>query len=83
MTVEVPESAMRAIGENAEAKVRLWAAIKGYELHELTASAAADLAGLAKVEFLQELGRFGFAVFDQSWEELEREVQAARRAGGR
>lgn len=83
MTLEVPDSAMRVIGENAQAKVRLWAAIKGYELRELTAGAAADLAGLTRVEFLLALGRYGISVFDQSAEELEREIEAARRAGGR
>lgn len=74
---------MRVIGENAEAKVRLWAAIKGYELRELSAHAAAELAGLSRMEFLLALGRHGISLFDQSDEELEREVEAASRASRR
>jgi predicted HTH domain antitoxin len=84
MTLELSESAIRALGENGEAKVRLWAAVKGYEMHELTAGTAAELAGLSTAEFLRALGQFGVSVLDDlTPEELEREVDVARRAAGR
>ena len=59
MTLTVPDNALRAIGDNAEGKIRLWAAVKGYELDELSADEAAELAGLSKVAFLRALGQFG------------------------
>jgi predicted HTH domain antitoxin len=83
VTLQLSENAMRALGENGEAKVRLWAAVKGYEMHELTAGTAAELAGLSTAEFLKALGQFGVSVLeDLSPEELEREIDVARRARG-
>jgi predicted HTH domain antitoxin len=82
--LEIPESAMRAIGNDAEAKVRLWAAVKGYELHELSTGAAAELAGLSTAEFLEALGQFGISVLSElTPEELARDADVARRARGR
>jgi hypothetical protein len=40
-------------------KIRLWAAVKGYEIDELSVDEAAELAGLSKVGFLRALGQFG------------------------
>jgi predicted HTH domain antitoxin len=72
------------VGENAEEKVRLWAAVKGYEIGELSAGQAAQLAGLPKTAFLQKLGQFGVSVLEvRSAEELEQEIAVARRAAGR
>ena len=83
MTLTVPENALRAIGDNAEGKIRLWAAVKGYELDELSADEAAELAGLSKVAFLRALGQFGVSVVDTTEEQLERDLEVARRARGR
>jgi predicted HTH domain antitoxin len=83
MTLTLPENALRALGENAEGKVRLWAAVKGYELDELSADEAAELAGLSKVAFLAALGQFGVSVVETTEEELERDLEVARRARSR
>jgi predicted HTH domain antitoxin len=75
---------MRALGENAEAKVRLWAAVKGYEMRQLSTGAAAELAGLPIAEFLKTLGRFGISVLeDLTAEEIEQEAEMAGRASRR
>ena len=83
MTFVVPDAALQAIGENAEAKIRLWAAVKGYEIDELSVDEAAELAGLSKVGFLRALGQFGVSVLDATPEQLEQQIQVARRAAGR
>jgi hypothetical protein len=83
MTLTVPENTLRAIGDNAEGKIRLWAAVKGYELDELSTDEAAELAGVSKVAFLRALGQFGVSVVETTDEQLERDLEVARRAGGR
>jgi predicted HTH domain antitoxin len=80
MTLTVPENVLRAVGGNAEGKIRLWAAVKGYELEELSADEAAELAGVSKVAFLRTLGQFGISVVETTEEELERDLEVARRA---
>jgi predicted HTH domain antitoxin len=84
MTITIPDSVAGLLGAEAEAKVRLWAAVKGYETRELTAGHAADLAGLSLAEFLLALGRFGVSVFDDlTPEELAHQVEAAAPARSR
>jgi len=78
MDLPVPDSVLRTIGDNAEAKVRLWAAVKAYELDELNVDDAAELAGVTKVEFLQRLGQFQVSML--STDTLEQDVEAAKRA---
>jgi hypothetical protein len=82
MTLSVPDNALRALGDKAEAKIRRWAAVKGYELDELSADEAAELAGLSKVAFLRALGQFGVSVVETTVEQLERDLRVARRARG-
>ena len=74
---------MRAVGEDAEQKIRLWAAVKGYEIEELSADEAAELSGLSKIAFLRSLGRFGISVIETTPEQLESDIAVARRAAGR
>jgi predicted HTH domain antitoxin len=81
MTLPLPAAAARAFGENAEAKVRLLAAVKAYELDELGVNQAAELAGVTKVEFLQRLGEFQVSAIATL--DLEHDLEVARRASGR
>ena len=36
MTIAIPDSVVSRLGAETEAKVRLWAAVKGYEAREQT-----------------------------------------------
>jgi predicted HTH domain antitoxin len=81
VTLEIPDAALRALGVDAPEKVRLWAAVKGYELDALSAQEAADLAGISKVEFLERLGEFQISVVRT--ETIEEDADVARRARGR
>ena len=82
VTVDLPDSAIRALdaktSDDAVANLRLAAAMKLYELGRLSTGAAADLAGLGRVEFLDRLAEFGVNAFQESPEELAHELATLR-----
>jgi predicted HTH domain antitoxin len=87
MTLEYPEGlelAIQTTPEELDATVRLMAALKMFELGKLSSGKAAELAGMSRVEFLQQCGRYRVSVFNYAPEELEAELkadlEAARRA---
>ena len=59
-------------------RFRLAAAMKLYEIDELSAEEAAELAGVSLVEFLDRRGEFGVPAFMQTKDELADEIAAAR-----
>jgi predicted HTH domain antitoxin len=72
--IEVPESVLLAEKTDEKAFARellLLAAIKLFELGRLSSGRAADLAGIARVEFLLELGRHRVFPFEAELRELE------------
>ncbi|HXO29842.1 MAG TPA: UPF0175 family protein [Thermoanaerobaculia bacterium] len=79
LVIEVPEELLVA-GKTDEVafahELRLLAAIKLYELGRLSSGPAADLAGMARVEFLLQLGRHRVFPFEAELGDLE----AARNA---
>ncbi|MEK6262194.1 MAG: UPF0175 family protein [Planctomycetota bacterium] len=79
---EVPDEAVQALNLTPEAagmEVRLSAAAKLFELGRLSSGAAAALAGVPRVEFLQRLSDYGVDTFDQTADELQRETPLAER----
>lgn len=62
-----------------EAEARLLLALKLFELGQISTGRTAELAGLPKVQFLHMLGRFGVSPFGDEPEELERDLENARR----
>ena len=82
LTITIPETtllALHATPEQASAKLRLAAAIKLYELGQLSSGVAAQLAGMPCTLFLTKLADHGVATFDQSEEELRQELNVAER----
>jgi predicted HTH domain antitoxin len=80
MTIDIPELALAALRKSPEEfakEFRLAAAVKWYELRQLSQERAADIAGLSRAEFIDALGRFGVSPFQydaqQIVEEAERE----------
>jgi len=65
--------------EEFEAEARLLLAVKLYELGRLSTGRAASLAGMERVEFLFALRRFGVSPIGVAPEELERDLENARR----
>ena len=72
--IEVPESAMsalrRAPGE-LSACLRLMAAVKLYEVGDLSQERAAELAGQSRQGFLHSLSRLGVSPFQGVAEDLD------------
>lgn len=80
MTIDVPEPALAALRKSPEEfvkELRLAAAVKWYEIRQLSQERAAGIAGLSRAEFIDALGRFGVSPFqydaDEIMEEADRE----------
>jgi predicted HTH domain antitoxin len=79
VTLEYPEGlelAVQTTPEELGAQIRLMAALKMFELGKLSSGKAAQLAGLSRVEFLEQCGRYRVSIFNYSPEELRDELQA-------
>lgn len=77
---EVPDEAVEALNlspEDAGMEVRLSAAAKLFELGRLSSGAAAALAGVPRVVFLQRLSEYGVDTFDLTVDDLQRETPFA------
>lgn len=80
VVLDVPSEtllALRSTPELVGARLRLAAAMKLYEMGELSGGAAANLAGLPRVVFLSKLADFGVETFRLTAEELAREKRLA------
>jgi predicted HTH domain antitoxin len=73
----VPQILKMSDAEFAE-ELRFLAAAKLYELGRLSSGKAAELAGMARVEFLRSLARVGVPAINLRDEEIEAEIRAAR-----
>jgi len=80
IVLEIPNEsllALRSTPEAAGVRLLLAAAVKLYEMGELSSGAAASLAGLPRVVFLSKLADFGLDTFRLTEEELLRETRLA------
>jgi predicted HTH domain antitoxin len=74
ITINVPEKILLAekMDESSFAReLRILAAVKLYELGRLSSGRAAELAGMPRVEFLLELGRYKVFPFEAELRGLE------------
>ena len=77
--LEYPEDlelAVQTTSAELNAQIRLMAALKMFELGKLSSGKAAELAGMSRVAFLEQCGRYRVSVFNYPPEELEAELQA-------
>lgn len=75
IVIDVPEKVLLAEKTDADTfgkELRILAAIKLYELGRLSSGRAAELAGMARVEFLLNLSRYKVFPFQSELEELEK-----------
>jgi predicted HTH domain antitoxin len=78
MTIEVPELALAALRKSPEdfaKEIRLAAAVKWYEMRQLSQERAADIAGLSRAQFIEALGRFGVSPFQYGTDEIIAEAE--------
>lgn len=78
LLLDVPEGALKALTSSANGagpELLMAAAVKLYELGRLSSGAAAELAGVPRVEFLQRLSDYGVDTFRLNEAELAREVR--------
>ena len=80
IVLEIPDRSLEALSDSPEAagkELRLAAAMKLYEIGRLTSGGAAELAGIARVEFLAKLRDYGIPTFRLTDEELREDVERA------
>jgi len=81
ITLRISEESLLALKWFSEAQaaqaLRLAAAVKLFELGQLSSGAAAKLADISKVVFLSKLADYGIDTFTLTKEELEEEIRLA------
>ena len=74
IVIDVPEKILLAEKTDVSSsgrELRILAAVKLYELGRLSSGRAAELAGMTRVEFLLELGRYKVFPFESELRDLE------------
>jgi predicted HTH domain antitoxin len=80
LTIPYPEDLLLSLKKEPaefEAEARLLLAIKLYEMGQVTTGIGARLAGISRVAFIFELGRFGLSPMGQEPEELAEDMANA------
>ena len=84
-TFDYPAELATALGKRpAEAaqELHLMAALKLFEVGRVSSGLAAKIAGMSRIAFLMECGRYHVSVFQQTPDELRADMEAASNASG-
>ncbi|MGA9996564.1 MAG: UPF0175 family protein [Pyrinomonadaceae bacterium] len=76
ISINIPDTAFAALRKSPDEfvrELRIAAAVKWYELGELSQSKAAEVAGLTRAEFINALARFKVSPMQYTAEELAEE----------
>jgi predicted HTH domain antitoxin len=65
VVLDVPEST-----EMSEQQIRMFVAAKLYEAGRLNSGLAAEMAGVTRRDFLEQVGEYGVSIFDQTIDEV-------------
>lgn len=77
ISIELPDSVFAALRKTPNdfiREMRIAAAVKWYELGELSQGKAADIAGLTRTEFITALARFRVSPLQYTAEESREEL---------
>ena len=80
VTFSIPDEtllALKATPEVLASRIRFAAAVKLYEMGQLSSGAAAQLAGVPRPYFLSHLADYGVNTFDLGEEELTHDLKNA------
>ena len=80
IVISVPEGALAALHQDPAGfarELRLAAAVKWYEQERVSQGRAAEIAGVSRAEFLDQLGRFGVSPFQYGAEAVIEEADIA------
>ena len=80
ITVELPESvfsALHLVPDDFVNEMRIAAAIKWYEQERISQDKAAEIAGISRAEFIQELSKAKVSPFQISENDLAEELENA------
>jgi predicted HTH domain antitoxin len=79
VSMEFPESVFSALRKNPDEfaqEMRIAAAVKWYEIGEISQGKAAEIAGLNRAEFINILARYQVSPFQYTTQELAEEIAA-------
>lgn len=77
ITVNLPDTAFSALRKTPDEfaqEMRIAAAVKWYEIEQISQGKAAEIAGLSRAEFIQALSRYRVSVFQYTESDLIREL---------
>ncbi|MBW4561187.1 MAG: UPF0175 family protein [Mojavia pulchra JT2-VF2] len=78
VTIQLPETVFSSLRKNPEEfvqEMRIAAAIKWYELGNISQNKSAEIAGLTRVEFINALSRYRVDFMQYTTEELAEEME--------
>jgi predicted HTH domain antitoxin len=85
LSIPIPDGlpqALRMSDEEFQREARMLLAAKLYETGKVSAGIAAQIANTDRLAFLAQLARYGVAAINIRDEEIEHEIEAARKLAG-
>ena len=80
LLVSLPDNSVSILADSPEeaiTRMRMLSAVKLFEMKEISSEAAAELAGVSRLEFLKRLADYAIPVFDMSEDDLAKETRLA------